>query len=370
MLRNFKIENYRIFQEFQLSSLARVNLIVGNNNSGKSTLLEAIHLLTSEDVRASLLFILSERGEVAAGLMEPRMDRFRMGGYQVTQIFHDRLIKPGKCATFSANNVNTLRIILQSARANKSGEREQLSIFEKDELMDENEFAESIEFLVFERQMNGGDIQKENLRITEEGILIENRVRNIAHPKGKSRLLTTNYLGFDELALLWDKITLTPKEEKVVEALQILEPTVERISFTSNQTVNSGILLRLKKESNPIPLGSMGDGMKRIMAITASLVSVEKGTLLIDEIDTGLYHGALKDMWRLVIETSARQGAQVFATTHSWDCVRAFQQALNSSKNQELGKLIRLEKVGEQVKAILYSADELEIAIEQGIEVR
>ena len=372
MIRDIKIKNYRLFDNFELNSLARVNLIVGDNNSGKSSLLEAIHLLTSEEVRSSLIYILNERGEIASGFLDPRYERLRRGGYQISQIFHDRLIKPGQFASISAvKDVKvTLKIVLQETDPSKSRELEQPTLFddEIDDIINEG-YAD---MLVFERNGSGQDSPNERLRITEDGILLETRlnIRGVLHPKGKSRFLTTNYIGYDELAILWDNITLTPKEDKVVEALQILEPMVDRISFTSSQTSNSGILLRLKNENEPIPLGSMGDGMRRIMAIAASLVSVEKGTLLVDEIDTGLYHGALTDMWRLVLETSSKQNAQVFATTHSWDCVKAFQQALYGFADQSIGRLIRLEKSNTKVGAVLYSANELDIAIEQGIEVR
>ena len=114
----------------------------------------------------------------------------------------------------------------------------------------------------------------------------------------------------------------------------------------------------------------MGDGMRRVLATVASLVSVGNGTLLVDEIDTGLYYGVLTDMWRLILETSARQNAQVFATTHSWDCVRAFQQALSNTTDPNSGCLIRLEKNDDKIEAVSYSPRELDIAIRQGIEVR
>jgi AAA15 family ATPase/GTPase len=106
------------------------------------------------------------------------------------------------------------------------------------------------------------------------------------------------------------------------------------------------------------------------LAIVASLVSVGKGTLLVDEIDTGLYYAVLKDMWKLILETAQKQNAQVFATTHSWDCVKAFQQALDEFQNPEFGRLIRLERIDNQIKTVPYLADELGIAVEQGIEVR
>lgn len=372
MIRDMTISNYRLFHHFQLDSIAGVNLIVGANNAGKSSLLEAIHLLTSDDVRSSLIYILSERGEFVSGTIDPRLDRGRTGGYQVSQIFHNRVLKPGQVASIHSalDKELTLRMFLQEAKSLYNQEADQLPMFHVDET-DEIIGDGRVEFLVFERNGNGSETPPERMRITEDGLLLGRQyLRRIAHPKGRSRFLTTNYIGYEELAVLWDKITLTPKEDKVVEALQILEPKVDRISFTSSQTSNSGILLKLKGEIEPVPLGSMGDGMRRILAIIASLVSVDEGTLLVDEIDTGLYHETITDMWRLVLETSIKQDAQVFATTHSWDCVKAFQQALENFNKPNIGRLIRLERFDDQVRAVLYSADELDIAVEQAIEVR
>lgn len=375
MIQNLEISNYRLFSSFHIDSLAQVNLIVGNNNSGKSSLLEAVHLLTTDDLRSSLLYILSERGEIATGAIDSRYGRSRSVIYQIAHLFHNRSVKSGqRFHIFTQGNSKyiSLNIVLQGAVYPENEDLYQPSLFEeRDEIIDD--MFEEPSYLLFERRENGVELPKERLRLTGDGILIDNRlygVRKAVYSRGGSRLLTTNYIGFDELATLWDKITLTPKEDKVVEAMQILEPRVERISFTSSQASNSGILLRLKGESDPIPLGSMGDGMRRILAIIASLVSVDSGTLLVDEIDTGLYHSALVNMWRLVLETSVRQGAQVWATTHSWDCVQAFQQALEDYGKPEVGKLIRLEKFDDQIQAVHYSASELEIAVEQQIEVR
>ncbi len=368
MIRDLTIQDFRLFHRFDIHSLARVNLIVGTNNSGKSSLLEAIHLLTSDDVRSSLTYILSERGEFVSGAIDPRSERGRSGGYQVSQVFHDRTLAAGKKAVIqsSGDKDAILRITLQDDRSQRR-EPDQPSMFVDDEGSTEGRVG----WMVFER--NGFDGEGVRLRITEDGLLIDKpsfNARRALHPKGRSRFMTTNYMGFDELAALWDKITLTPKEEKVIESLRILEPSVERISFTSSQTSNSGILLKLRQEEGPVPLGSMGDGMRRILAVSASLVSVDNGTLLVDEIDTGLYHKVIADMWRLVIETADKQDAQVFATTHSWDCVKAFRSALVDSSNPQAGCLVRMERSGDRVKAVRYSVDDLDIAVEEGIEVR
>jgi AAA15 family ATPase/GTPase len=188
--------------------------------------------------------------------------------------------------------------------------------------------------------------------------------------KDNFNLIKTTEISFKELALYWDAITLTPKEESVVAALQILEPDVERISFTSNPTNYSGILIKIRGQNNPVPLGSMGNGMHRILSIAMAAVSSEDGFLWVDEIDTGLYYQTQTDMWRLIFETAQRLNVQVFATTHSWDCIAAFQEALEQSQDSSVGKLFRLSRRGEDIRAVEYTPDELSVAVRQSIEVR
>jgi AAA15 family ATPase/GTPase len=114
----------------------------------------------------------------------------------------------------------------------------------------------------------------------------------------------------------------------------------------------------------------MGDGMRRILAYTASLVSAENGVVLVDEIDTGLHYSVQTDMWRLVLETAEALNVQVFATTHSWDCIEAFQEAMAEEGWPERGQLLRVSRDGDATRAVLYSGEELAIATAQEIEVR
>lgn len=99
-------------------------------------------------------------------------------------------------------------------------------------------------------------------------------------------------------------------------------------------------------------------------------VTVKNGFLLVDEIDTGLHYQTQTDMWRLVLEVAQQLNVQVFATTHSWDCVSAFQEALAQSEDSSVGKLFRLSLRDENIRAVEYTADELTIAVRQSIEVR
>lgn len=368
MIESISITNYRSFSKLTVPNVARVNLIVGTNNSGKTSLLEAMYLLTSEDPVASLISILKERGEIGSRFTDLRNDRlYSQNGYQISHIFNGRNFKKSKPIIIEGSAKKNSRLLIHMVpyQNRREDDISQLDLFDDEDSNIQRRYA-----VTFERNLKSEDPPKDSIIVTEDGMVTRSFVRRSPVSASNARLVTTNQLGYDELASLWDGITLTPKEDKVVEALQILEPRVERISFTSRQTSNSGILLKLKGEDEPVPLGSMGDGMRRILAIAASLVSVDQGTLLVDEIDTGLYYNVQTDMWRLVLETAERQKAQVFATTHSWDCVKAFQQALAQVGHLSSGVLIRLDPTEKGIEAVTYSSKELDIAIAQGIEVR
>lgn len=71
MLNAIHIQNFRLFKDFQLHDLARVNLVVGKNNAGKSSLLEALYLLIKQqqqnDFLDALFKIVELRGETSRG---------------------------------------------------------------------------------------------------------------------------------------------------------------------------------------------------------------------------------------------------------------------------------------------------------------
>jgi predicted ATP-dependent endonuclease of OLD family len=349
MFNQLKIQNYRCFQDFSIKDLARLNLIVGPNNSGKTSLLEAVYLLVEGE--EGLLPLLYNRGEFVESTEESSSGHInRVIKYQISHIFRGRLVEDK-------------RVYIESGAACFNVYHERIG----DEFERSETHQLTLEFRSLKEIRALADWQVGRYMLDEE------RTVKLERPVQSHRLrsfLTTSHLSVIQLAELWDTITLTPKEDNVVAALQILEPDVERISFTSRRTLTSGILVKLRHQSKPVPLGSMGDGMRRILTLAMSIAVAEKGVLLVDEIDTGLYYRTQADVWKLLMDTAKRLDVQVFATTHSLDCVQAFQEALNQSSDSSEGKLIRMSLRGKQIQAVPYTAEELAIAARQAIEVR
>lgn len=359
MLRDIEIRNYRSFKDFQMGGFAPVNLVVGMNNSGKTSLLEAIYLLACQDDPQRLLELLHHRGEVAnryVGARVPTELSRRASGYHIAHIFHGHTSNPIQEIQLRSKLERPLSLQL-SLRP----------IAQQTSLL--NDEAEEELALWGLRYLYGSNT--EALIPVRDDSTVEARSFRLL-PKGElpHRFLTTSNLDFGQLAELWDDITLTPKEEKIIQALQILDPDVERLSFTSRQTTNSGILLKMRGQTEPVPLGSMGDGMRRILTLVASAVAAENGILLVDEIDTGLYYRAQAQVWKLLITIAQQLNLQIFATTHSLDCVRAFQETLTEFADDATGRLFRLSLRSHHVEPVTYPLADLILAMRENIEVR
>ena len=92
--------------------------------------------------------------------------------------------------------------------------------------------------------------------------------------------------------------------------------------------------------------------------------------VLADEIARGVHHTRMADFWRFLLGI-ARDCFQLFASTHSWDCIKGFAEALQENPDIT-GQVIRLERETgeEQIRAIMIRQDKLPIVVRDSIEIR
>jgi AAA15 family ATPase/GTPase len=127
--------------------------------------------------------------------------------------------------------------------------------------------------------------------------------------------------------------------------------------------------VRLSDSSLPVPIGSMGDGIWRILGLALSTISARGGVLLIDEIDTGLHFTVMSDMWKLIWKMANRLNLQVFATTHNSDCWTSLATIASQEDAMLDGITIQHIKSGKET-SIVFTEREIVIAAERGLEVR
>jgi AAA15 family ATPase/GTPase len=373
LIRDLTIKGYRCFEDFSMDGLTRVNLLVGNNNSGKTSFLEAVYLLVNQPP-----FYSKNLGKIIKEIFENRNEFSQhIGSYEgestyvyknyfTDRIFYGYTDNTDYKASISSKQGYSMSIdILGDVFAYDIS----LQYSNNRSMFKMNQEKKRVVETFFEFSYKG--LISESARELDES-LSEDYIKQKTNFYGEiqsSFFLSNHQVNLGKVSSLWDEIYLTSKEDIVIEALRIILPTVDRIGFSVSEGFNN-IRLKVKDHPKPIPLSSMGYGMNRILNLAIALVSTEKGVLLVDEIETGLHYEAQLDMWRLVLKTAQDLDVQVFATTHSWDCIAAFKEALQELEDQSVAKLFRLDSKYGKLRAVEYDAEEIRIAVNQGVEVR
>jgi predicted ATPase len=179
------------------------------------------------------------------------------------------------------------------------------------------------------------------------------------------KLITSSGVSPGDVAKLWDQIALTPAEDKVLAASRLIHPKIERLNVLGDPREPH---VKMAGDGRT-PLRSLGEGVTRLLGIALTLVSCANGLLLIDEVENGLHYSVHPKLWKLVIDTALQLNVQVFATTHSRDCLEAFQEAL-SNQPESTGMVTRLERRRGTIVAVQFAQHELQTVVRELLEVR
>ena len=379
MLKTVTIENFRNFSYFELQNLGRLNLLVGTNNSGKTSVLEAIRLLCSQNNLEPLIDTTRSRGEYFYDDQKERE-------LDIRHLFHNHKIEPSDQFSVSGLHENGREEIRASIGVHEEDEQLQLDYGEEFSSSRQDNFLDNglddFQPLDLTLEWISGKEHKHWKRpLSSNGGLSYDSLRRLSRAMGslqksgtKTQFITSAALTASEMVRLFDQVVLTDEEDLVIEALQTIEPRIIRIAPLSAEKyryseTREGFVIRLSDSNQRIPIGSMGDGIWRILGLALATVSASNGVLLVDEIDTGLHFTAMSDMWKLVWETAKRLNVQVFATTHSNDCWTSLATIANQEDTTEDGITIqRIEKT--KNIGVAFSEDEIVTAAHRGIEVR
>lgn len=381
MIQTLTLENYRGFRHFELHDLGRVNLIVGTNNAGKTSILEAISILQSPSDFGAIWSTLSRRGEDVEDIELNRVVR----QVDIRRLFNGyELIGESKiriCAKTDAGSNEFRALIARSESESIYTTTPPPSGAYYGSLDPEVMVQPSALGLSWKFPGDGAEVNT-TVELTRRGALSWDMMmrgsRSFTGPVVPVRFITAASLMPDAVVELFGQVVLTPDEDFLIEALRVIEPSIERIATSgterrvglSNRVGDrGGILVRCAGVRDRIPIGSMGDGIWRILGLALSLARTAGGILLIDEIDTGLHYSVMERMWKLIYETAKKHNIQIFATTHSRDCVDSLAAVCRDdiSENSEV-TIQRLERAA--TRSVAYTEQEIVAVADRGVEVR
>jgi hypothetical protein len=333
MITNLQIRNFRGFKDVSLKELRRINLLVGGNDTGKTSVLEAIILLLGRGdqvMELPITFRNNQNGGQPGGELDDRENFWPW-------LFYNR------------DWVNQIEITAVS----EDGSR--LIVKSK-----------PVENLTLWRQPREG---------REERImsLVPGSLDVPANPSPKdfhvSRLSVRPSHPVQD-AEKYNQIALESQGEARFEGImREVEPRLKRLRYARLPGTNSPLVFVDIGLSRAVPSTQMGQAFNRILHIYAEILTSKTNVLLIDEIENGIFSESLPLIWKGLFAVCEQQNVQIFATTHSRECVMAAYAAAHERGKDELS-VQRLQIVKGNIEAVRMGAEHLEVASEMGLEVR
>ena len=355
MLRKFSVRNFRCLQELDIEPLARVNLIVGENNVGKTALLEALFLHFNPGRPEAPLGVNHSRGARGSDTETWEELEWLFHAKQGTELIElvgvsDR---EEECA---------LRIRLADPKERLLHIPEANGDTQINDGMQRSVVYSSV--LTLEYTDHTGQSSSARAYLTVGGISATSA--NLPE-SGRVALVLKNPRFSDEHAKRYSDLAMTGREDEMLPSLQAIDPRIQRLKLLFPG--NKPMLYVDDGGDQLVPLTYMGEGLGYVLSWQLAILASENGTVLIDEFENGLHYSALTDVWKAVGLAARDSNVQVFATTHSWECVKAAQRAFAESGEDEF-RLHRLEGRDGETIALTYDKEQLDTAMELNFEVR
>ncbi len=353
-INNFTIHQFRGIKDLQLQNLSNINIFVGVNNSGKTTVLEAIEIYCNP-LKPLVLYSASRRREIKSS-RQSILDTIKWL-FPINNSEKKEIILEGDGDFSLRKYIAIYREFLGINPANegnldteKGAElllkaenyTPQLSLFPEDNKREEN-------FKIWENQ---GFIDKQNKKYISLPVVT---VNPISH-----RIEQLQISALSEALLQNFKL-------EIIELLQIFDQEIIDIEILSPRGNIPEIYIN-HQQLGKCPLSIFGDGIRHLLYLALNLVKVQNGVLLIDELETAIHTGVLTKSFSWLVKWCEKLKIQIFLTTHSLETIDSLLDA--TELNADL-MLYRLEKKAGQIKVIKLEQERLKRIRENlGLEVR
>jgi len=323
-IKNIEIKNFKCFEDFKAEGFGRVNLIGGKNNVGKTAFMEAC----------------------------------------CTNIFTIDL----KTFVHSLVSIEYTRNYLKYINT-KYPLKEFL---EKANLFCTNSNCNSVEYKILEEH----GIKEYFFKINNNETIVN--VNNYSFEVSRNlKVKFINSHGYTngQLKEVYESVQKKDKEEVLYKYLNEFDENIlnfkiiggDKPMFKVDISNNSPYAYL---EESYRDISEFGDGLKQYVSIICSLYACTNSYLFIDEIDNGIHHSKLDKLWNIILTLAKEQNVQVFATTHSKECIESYTRVAKKLEDKEITFIELGRNDSNQIESIVYPYDWLIDEVEQNHEVR
>ena len=369
MLQNLEIRNFRLFGHLKVEKLGRINLLAGRNNAGKTSVLEALFLLGGTGNPLLIQSINNLRG----------LQSF--GETATVEAVQEVAFKP-LFYQLDSNKILTITgdydsvDLVGSVELTVKFEHKAITKLSLKKYSPDSSFAE-------QPGLPGISSRTENIPLGNLSILhkspkgtyesyldFSNSEIKLSNPPDNNPFAVGRFIHArggnpsGQEATLLGNLRRRKQGALLVDSLKIMEPRLQGLE--ENSVAGYPMIWGDIGLPELVPLPMMGEGMNRIARIFLGISDVAGGLILIDEIENGIHYSALEKVWSAIADAATQFNVQVFATTHSFECMEAAHRALGE-------KLVfhRIEEDREGKKrCVTLEAEGLAAAIHHGFEVR
>ena len=352
MLSKIEINNFRCYKKLELKDLGRFNFIVGDNGTGKSSLLDAIYLCAGSSPEI-LIRTMMWRGLVSqSGAVALSTDTYKEF---FSEIFHAFKTEIDVDIRFidSYDELRWLKITY--------GDQREVSL-----PLTSGDIGLSktgVSPLTFKAGIGDKEIYNTTIELADSSQV---RFKSQPFPYNLSYLNALNTFAPQNLTVGYSRIDSKNRKDIIIRSVQNIFPEIDDISsIYHGGTPLLGVAS--KYIPNKIPVGSYSAGMTKFLHIIIAIENSPKNVVLIDEIDNGLYYGKIEAYMREIVKYCERNNTQIFASTHSMEFLRTLLPIMVERSDFCLLKAERASGVS-TVK--VFDSKHFEAALELGAEIR
>ncbi|WP_214630796.1 AAA family ATPase [Paenibacillus agaridevorans] len=352
MARHFEsmsVSSFRGTRDLSIHDLGDLNIIVGNNNSGKTSVLEALMILgnpadfnnvistsrireggkatfrTSLSLFDSFIYMFDSQSEhkqiLLSGKMHSRAISFELDG-EVRKI----LVDAAELAQQSLTMKRALRdSVIEEEIEGFEGvhtyniQMEQRTFFDEIPVKNTITFHKYVKKTVLDRHKP--IVNMMFISTTEH--LVQNIFKNISRSK----------------QMLREVIDILQTFDAGIEDLRIIQDDIRYVQMIEHKTL--GLM----------PLSSYGDGIKKVIALANGIAGTKDGVLLIDEIETSIHKSVMKEVFSWLVRACKRYNVQLFMTTHSLEVVDELLNCDEIVMQEDMARVITLNKKADKTVA-------------------
>lgn len=341
----FHIGSFRGFTDVELKDCGAVNLLIGPNNSGKSTILEALALYADPFDAKEWLSIIRRRDDRGGRSILPD---------DIWWLFSQSSDRPHSAEIHldASGSHPAKRLRCRANRMIRIGDRADGGTIEESGIAVQLELEFSVTSM------------KRTLEFWPRMVLQESEPSQLFVDL---QSLTPFSHRIDPLQLKGlSEATQQGWKEDILVLLRQIDPAIEDLEILTPDGQTPGLHANYKG-LGLAPLATLGDGLRRIISIALAIGNLKNGLLLIDEIESAVHVSALETVFPWLTAACKRNNVQLFATTHSLEALDAL---LFAPESEDMA-CFRLARPGEPERVRRLSADLLRrMRSERGLDIR